>query len=576
MISHVSRFLLAAVVACGALLSFEHSAFAQSQDENEAAERRAKRQQEIRDAIETLSNLLASRVEQKTGIEALKKELQEAKEEASKKELEEQIKAAQDKLAKTQSQISALATGVRDDSFETRADKPFELQREVVGLAEPFVKMMKEATATTREIEKLNETMSDAKNRQDLARKALERISLLKQALAPVADDEDPRQEPQSERAYLDGQEKTWRKRHQEAEDAAETAEQQLTLRLDEQASTPSGVGQYATGFLRKRGVNLLTALAAFFGVFAFFRLVARGAELFLHRRGIKNNFALRLGGLVYQVATVLVSLFAMLIVLNMLNDWILLGVTSVFAVALAWMGLKMLPAIIEQATLLLDLGAVQEGERVLMSGVPWRVEKLDFYTDLVNPELEGGTFTLPVRELVGLHSRPAAIDEAWFPTRKGDWAELSDGRTGKVVIQTPELVQLVELGGSRITYATSDFIAKTPRNLSAGFRVAVPFGIDYRHQADATDKIPRRLEAHLRQGLEQVFGDDGGVRHVSVDLANAGDSSLNYDAEADVAGKLAHRHEDIEREMVRLLVEACNENDWTIPFPQMVLHRSA
>jgi len=303
--------------------------------------------------------------------------------------------------------------------------------------------------------------------------------------------------------------------------------------------------------------------------------LAARAASILLQRNGIERSFPVRVGGLIYQVFSILVSLFAMLFVLNMMNDWILLGITSVFAIAIAWIGLKMLPAIIEQTTLLLNLGAVQEGERVLLNGVPWRVEKLDFYTDLVNPDLEGGSFTLPVRELVGLHSRPAAQDEAWFPTRKGDWAQLADGHIGKVVIQTPELVQIVELGGSRVTYSIADFISKTPRNLSTGYRVEVMFGIDYRHQAEATGEIPEKLRKHVKAGLETML-DGKCIRDVQVELVEAGDSSINYEVEADMSGENAHLYEDIQHEMARLLVEACNLNDWTIPFPQMVLHRSA
>ena len=67
-------------------------------------------------------------------------------------------------------------------------------------------------------------------------------------------------------------------------------------------------------------------------------------------------------------------------------NDWLLLGVFGIMLLALGWVGIKMLPGAIEQVTLLLNLGAVQEDERVLIEGVPYRVRKLDFYTDFENP----------------------------------------------------------------------------------------------------------------------------------------------------------------------------------------------
>ena len=59
------------------------------------------------------------------------------------------------------------------------------------------------------------------------------------------------------------------------------------------------------------------------------------------------------------------------------------------------------------------DLGAVQENERLMFAGVPWLVERLDLYTHLVNPALDGGTFTVPV---TGLPSNTIVV----FPVISG------------------------------------------------------------------------------------------------------------------------------------------------------------
>ena len=56
--------------------------------------------------------------------------------------------------------------------------------------------------------------------------------------------------------------------------------------------------------------------------------------------------------------------------------------------------------------------------------------------------------------------------------------------------------------------------------------------------------------------------------------LINTGDSALVFEVEAVIAGRHAARYDDVEREIPRLFVEACNLNGWTIPFPQMVIHR--
>jgi hypothetical protein len=60
-----------------------------------------------------------------------------------------------------------------------------------------------------------------------------------------------------------------------------------------------------------------------------------------------------------------------------------------------------------------LDLGSVRQGERLIHGGIPWRVDALNMYCDFSNPDLTGGTMRLPVKELFGLHSRPADSKES-------------------------------------------------------------------------------------------------------------------------------------------------------------------
>jgi len=77
-----------------------------------------------------------------------------------------------------------------------------------------------------------------------------------------------------------------------------------------------------------------------------------------------------------------------------------------------------------------------------------------------------------------------------------------SDGTLGKVVLQTPEIVRLVLLGGSQRTLHTADFLAQSPQVASTGFRLEVTFGMDYQHQAMMTDHIPAPLTAALHDAL--------------------------------------------------------------------------
>ena len=229
---------------------------------------------------------------------------------------------------------------------------------------------------------------------------------------------------------------------------------------------------------------------------------------------------------------------------------------------------------VFEQITLLLNLGAVQEDERVLIEGIPYRVQNLDFYIDFTNPALEGADFTLPVRTVVGMHSRPSGANEPWFPTMRGDWTRLVDGRFGQVKSQSPDMVELEIPGGARMTYATADFLALKPENLSNGFRAEIVFGLSYRHQEELPGAIMDTLREHVREGVARL-APIGCLRDVDVSMLEAGDNAVNFEVEADLAGAAAPLLEDVERELVRLCVEACNRHGWEIPFPQLVIHKA-
>jgi hypothetical protein len=542
---------------------------AQPELKKEDIERNKKRRKEALNALETLSELLESSKEQKGVVAALKAELRDAKEAVTKKEIEAKIKIESGKLAQISSQISALSTGIGAGQRKYDQTTEFDLKNELESLVQPFIKMMRDATENTRQIEKLKSTISLAQQRQSAAARAHNRLTFLRSI-----EKQDGEADAEAIKAHLSKFIKHWEKQEEDAQHLLETAQQQLQLRLDQQANAPSGIGIFATRYFSNRGLNLFLGLAAFAVVFIAMDLIARLADYIRRRRGYRRSFVIRLTNLIFRSVTILLAFLAMLTVFNIMNDWLLLGVSVVFVLAAAWIGLKMLPQLIEQVTLLLDLGAVQENERLLFAGVPWRVQRLDIYTHLVNPALDGGTFTVPVRELVGHHSRPAADGEAWFPTRKDDWVQLSDGQIGKVVSQTPELVQIVELGGARRTFETTAFLADAPRNLSTGYRIKTEFGLDYRHQQIAVDEIPRLLREHVLKGLVELLGEEA-IANVDVDLLRADDSALTFEIETDIVGAMASRYEDVERAVSALMVDAANVNGWSIPFPQIVMHRA-
>jgi len=139
-------------------------------------------------------------------------------------------------------------------------------------------------------------------------------------------------------------------------------------------------------------------------------------------------------------------------------------------------------------------------------------------------------------------------------------------------VVQTPETVKLQLLGGASTTYRTPDYLARTPMNLSAGFRLWIVFGLDYAHQPIITEKIPALLETAITHGLN-AEGHGGSINSIQVQFKEAGPSSLDVAVLADFKGEAGSEYRLLERKIQRICVDTCNRHHWVIPFQQVTVH---
>ena len=519
-------------------------------------------QDPVANSLDAIRDLLEQRTERRADLRILRKELAKPREDTDTAQLSASINEIESSIEDVNRQIGALATGVSDSEFDLDRTLEIDLKAEAEQLLQPFVIMLRSLTEQARQIESLRRELSVARNHRGVAERALLQLD----PLLAAAQDEKTRSE-------LTRLRKQWQQRLEAVDDLIAARQSQLDSRQANRSSSVDAANDFARSFLRERGRNLLYGGTVFFVSLLGLRFISRHLGVYRARRGARKNLATRIVTLVYAVGSFAIALLATLITFNVLNDWLLVGVTVVFIVALAWIGVRMLPSLIEQATLYLNLGAVQEGERIFFNGIPWRVSKLGFYCDLVNPALEGGEFSMPIRELIGLHSRPVTPNEPWFPTRKGDFVRLDAG-LAEVLVQTPGLVEVRIEGGIRQTFTAAAFYEMAPQNLSHGSRAEVVFGISYKHQAIATKAVRDKLRAFVRKGLEEVLRPEQILR-VDVELMRAGESSIDYGIEVDLSPDAAVHYDTAEWLLTRLCVDACNHYGWEIPFPQLVVHRA-
>jgi hypothetical protein len=497
-------------------------------------------------------------------LDRLAAELKVATSEEGKQELSARIESERERIDQFRNHFRDIVGGAEATAFEVIEVKKVPLQEQFSELLEPLVGALREPTSQLRQTEEMRKALEVWSDREAKAGRVVARID----ELLALASDERVKSELQSAR-------RIWTGRQSEAAGEAEI----LRLRVEERdLSTPTMWESFSKmfgGFWRNRGLNLLLAVFAAVGGFIAVRRSYRWLRKIspVHRKD-KGTLTSRVSDLVAILVAVLVSITAILLVFYLRGDWLLLTVAAVMLIGAAWAGKTALPPYIAQIRMMLNMGTVREGERLVYRGLPWRVKSLGFFTIFTNPELEGGDLRIPLEDVMGMISRDADPKEPWFPTRQGDWAILSDGTYGKVLRQTPEQVVVLKLGGSLKTFPTGEFIELTPENLSHGFRVQSVFELDYTHQSIATGEAVEIISRALEQGLIRELGREA-IRSVRVEFRAAASSSLELVVLADFDGEMAPRYNFLERTLQRMWVDLCNERGWIIPFTQITLHQA-
>ncbi|MDX9962285.1 hypothetical protein [Desulfobacter postgatei] len=511
--------------------------------------------------LEILKSIVKSKATLKQRMDEKKQAMDKAGSETEKQYLKEELAAMDKQMADAVTDFEMTATGVEIGLFVTRKKERFDWKDELLSLAEPGIMELKRLTVKARHKSKLNDELANY------------------QALLPVAINARTRIESllsQTKDQALVMALKSILPEYKGIESQIKNKVDLVQLKLDEikrqEASVIDSTQDSVKRFFRTRGLYLFLAILACIGVV----LLIKGLYHTLIRLvpGYKleyRPFHIRVLELVYRLMTLVLTVLAVMAVFYFVEDWVLLSLTIIFIMGVVWATKYTLPMYLDKSKLMLNVGAVREGERMMYQGVAWRVKNINFHTLLENPDL-GITLRIPITELIGKTSRRCDPHESWFPCRKNDWVILSDGTRGGVTHLSHETVELVLRGGAKKTYQTADFLAMTPLNLSVNFRIKVPFGIGYGHQKDATTTIPELLSAFIQEQIEKEgYADD--LLNLRVEFAEAGASSLDLVVITDFKGSQAPVYNRLTRSIQRWCVDAASQYNWDIPFPQIAVH---
>ncbi len=512
--------------------------------------------------LATLRALVESMTALRSQLDQQNSKAKSGESEAIKAEAKKEAESIQQRLNQAQDDFESVATGVDDDGDLPPPPGKLDLAAELNDLLGPLMQELKQVTEQPRMIERLRHEVLVNEKRLEISQRAAAKAAELLQAVPkPKGDTPDA-----TLRQALVAAQKKWMGSVSEAQANVEVARLHLSEALTQRKSIWQIISNTAKGFVLTRGLNIVLAVLTFFLGFLGWRSMHGWITRFSpwHRGKGEKPFFARLLDVLYHATALLVGAALSMAVLYTIGDWLLLGLTLIALVALLLAAKNGLPRYYSQARLLLNLGEVREGERVVINGLPWQVRSLNLVTELVNPSLQHGAVRIPIAGMTSLSSRPYEIGEVWFPCQEGDWVQLADGTFGKAVAVTSEFVQVVQLGGAHKTYTTSAFLGQNAVNFTGGFRVTAIVKVHPEHRALATEIIPKELHEGILEGLLSIV-EHQQIKSLKVEFRAVIPNALEFDVTADFDGEVAEKLPTLNRALQQYALATCNARGWKL-----------
>ena len=515
------------------------------------------------EAIEQLRDIQTSLEVKKIERDALRAKINQAGDNVP-PELTRAMEELNSEITLLRETFEQIAIGGVDLSVFGVEDSQFDWREELVTIVKPLLENVKDLTEKPRKIENLRRIIGEKQAAITASEEALASID----KLLNVAQDE-------KVIADLTSIEQQWTSRRADLERAVQLAEYQLHNLEGQDVAWFQVMANSTKEFIHGRGLTILLVLLVSLCIWGFTR-----ALLWLVRRRSTSNDEqevkthYRVAAYGYKIFTVVLIAIGAMMVLYFRQDLLLLAIMVVVFIGAALALKNLLPKYIAESRLLLNIGSVRERERVMVNGVPFQVLHINMHTRLANPELSGA-LRLPLYQLHEMNSRPLRGDDTWFPSRTGDWILDDDGQPLEVLEQTIETVKLRDVASMTQLIPTADYFAARYRNLSTldGFRVATIFGVDYALQTTPHQEISALFKSGLEKYIQdKPYVDD--VIEVNADFHSAGDSSLNYLVFLELKPSGASHYNRIRRHLQQACVTVCNEQGWSIPFPQLTVHQ--
>lgn len=479
-----------------------------------------------------------------------------------KEKLQKNILSNQKRLDKLEISFNEIAiNGFDIDAMEEnkKAEKK-SFQDRLLEIFEPLISSLNRATEHPRKIEKVREEISKYELRIPELVAAIDNLNTLQStSLEPTLQTKIALEQEQL--------------RHHEV--LLSNHLMVLKSRLKDYESYESSmldnVSDGFFDFIKGRGLNIILAISGFTLTLSVLLMLRKKLQnRFENLDEGRNVFFIRVLQLGLGIFSVVMAIAVALIIFYMRADWLMLAISFLLLLGIAWSLKSFLPGFLDEAKLILNMGIVREEERVVYLGIPWKVQSIGMLAILNNPVLSAGEMRITLDTLKGLNARPIDKDEPWFPTKMGDYILIKDGTYGQVFFQSPETVSIRTYSRAVRSFSSEQFIDLNPTNLSKeGFGIFISISIAYEHQKQVTSSIRLVLEKSLQKSLiNESFSK--ALHEIKVEFKEATPHALQLQILATFEGEAAGDYNYIKRVIRRNTLDICNENDWTLPYTKM------
>jgi hypothetical protein len=514
------------------------------------------------DKLETIELIKKSLAETKALIQTKENQAKLEKDNKQKIILESDLKRLKDRYSKIKLNLVTVITDIKIDEIK----KPDEVHKrdllqEAQELLGPALDTIQRISAKPRKIEALKKELATYQEKialTDIALKNIESVTGSPDFKTLVPDLE----------SYIEEAKFNVNDLRQELIIKVEHINRDLSDLTKDDKSMLDATTSLVRNFLSTKGKNLTISTIIFFlTIWSIGKLRSKYLVPIIENNPEKHIFKTihSLYGLIAISSATVLSILT----LYLLGDWVLVTFLVLFITGTLWAFKDYIRKLTAEGRLILNLGAIKEGDLIIYSNLPWKVKNISFITTFENTYLDTPLLRVEIAEILKMHSRKAHPQEPWFPSKSGDWVLLADGTYGQVKLQTVEQVIIEIAAAQKKYYSVAQYIGLAPTNLSHGFVIDLIWGLDYQDQAILISSIIPTLNSKMKVLLA---GYSYPPSSFSIDFHSAAASSLNINVLGKFSGEFANQRPQILKDLQSILLTICTEENLKIPFNQLVV----